>query len=195
VEAVSEEGGIRSGRSVLNRPATLTVPPDLIGFGHAQMAKRAFRLALFCAALAAVAGPRLPAAIISPESGPLAVRHEFREKPVSAIASAHRTHASESDEPTPKDYRKSQRNADLSVRQDATAKEQQMSEELGLQETRELLLGTWIGVALVVEMLVAKDLISREELLLLLGDAEDAVCRERRTSLAGLRMLIERGFG
>jgi len=81
------------------------------------------------------------------------------------------------------------------VRQDATAKEQQMSEELGLQETRELLLGTWIGVALVVEMLVAKDLISREELLLLLGDAEDAVCRERRTSLAGLRMLIERGFG
>jgi hypothetical protein len=50
-------------------------------------------------------------------------------------------------------------------------------------------------VALVVEMLVAKDLISREELLLLLGDAEDAVCRERRTSLAGLRMLIERGFG
>jgi hypothetical protein len=81
------------------------------------------------------------------------------------------------------------------VRQDATAKEQQMSEELGLRETRELLLGTWIGVALVVEMLVAKDLISREELLLLLGDAEDAVCRERRTSLAGLRMLIERGFG
>jgi hypothetical protein len=70
-----------------------------------------------------------------------------------------------------------------------------MSEELGLQETRELLLGTWIGVALVVEMLVAKDLISREELLLLLGDAEDAVCRERRTSLAGFRMLIERGFG
>ena len=70
-----------------------------------------------------------------------------------------------------------------------------MSEELGLQETRELLLGTWIGVALVVEMLVAKDLISREDLLLLLGDAEDAVCRERRTSLAGLRMLIERGFG
>ena len=70
-----------------------------------------------------------------------------------------------------------------------------MSEELGLQETCELLLGTWIGVALVVEMLVAKDLISREELLLLLGDAEDAVCRERRTSLAGLRMLIERGFG
>ena len=70
-----------------------------------------------------------------------------------------------------------------------------MSEELGLQETRELLLGTWIGVALVVEMLVAKELISREELLLLLGDAEDAVCRERRTSLAGLRMLIERGFG
>ena len=70
-----------------------------------------------------------------------------------------------------------------------------MSEELGLQETRELLLGTWIGVALLVEMLVAKQLISREELLLLLGDAEDAVCRERRTSLAGLRMLIERGFG
>jgi hypothetical protein len=180
---------------VLNRPATLTASPDLIGFGHAQMAEGAFRLAFLRAALAAVAGPRLPAAIIGPESGPLAVRHEFREKPVSAIASAHRTHASESDEPTPKDYRKSQRNADLSVRQDATAKEQQMSEELGLQETRELLLGTWIGVALLVEMLVAKELISREELLLLLGDAEDAVCRERRTSLAGLRMLIERGFG
>ena len=180
---------------MLNRPATLTTPPDLIGFGHAQMAEGAFRLAFLRAALAAVAGPRLPAAIIGPESGPLAVRHQVVEKSVSAIASAHRTHASESDEPTPKDYRKSQRNADLSVRQDATAKEQQMSEELGLQETRELLLGTWIGVALLVEMLVAKELISREELLLLLGDAEDAVCRERRTSLAGLRMLIERGFG
>jgi hypothetical protein len=81
------------------------------------------------------------------------------------------------------------------MRQDATAKEQQMSEELGLQETRELLLGTWIGVALLVEMLVAKDLISREELLLLLSDAEEAAYSERRTSLAGLRMLIERGFG
>ena len=92
---------------MLNWPATLTASPDLIGFGHAQMAKRAFRLALFCAALAAVAGPRLPAAIIGPESGPLAVRHQVVEKSVSAIASAHGTRASESDEPTPKDYRKS----------------------------------------------------------------------------------------
>src|SRR3954452_16459255 len=117
------------------------------------MAKRAFRLALLRAALAAVTGPWLPAAIIGPESGTLAVGHQVSKKPVSAFASAHRAHASESDEPTPKDYSKSQRNADLFVRQDATAKEQQMSEELGLQETRELLLGTWIGVALVVEML------------------------------------------
>jgi hypothetical protein len=82
---------------VLNRPATLTAPPDLIGFGHAQMAKRAFRLALFRAALAAVAGPWLPAAIIGPESGTLAVRHQVGDKPVSAIASAHGVDASESD--------------------------------------------------------------------------------------------------
>jgi len=96
-----------SGRSVLDRSATLTAPPDLITFGHAQMAKRAFSLALLRAAFAAVAGSWLPAAIIGPESGTLAVGHQVSEKPVSAFASAHRAHASESDEPTLKDYRKS----------------------------------------------------------------------------------------
>jgi hypothetical protein len=62
-------------------------------------------------------------------------------------------------------------------------------------ETQELLLGTWVAVALLVEMLVDRGLVPREELLLLLGSAEVLACDSRRTALAALRLLVERGFG
>ena len=63
-----------------------------------------------------------------------------------------------------------------------------------IDETRELLIGTWIAMAMIVEILVEQELVSREELLLLLSRAETAACDRRSTAIAGLRLLIERGF-
>ena len=64
-----------------------------------------------------------------------------------------------------------------------------------IDETRELLIGTWIAMAMVVEMLIEQELVSREELLLLLSRAETAARDRRSTAIAGLRLLVERGFG
>jgi hypothetical protein len=66
--------------------------------------------------------------------------------------------------------------------------------ELSVDETRELLIGTWIAVALIVEVLIKRYDVPREELLLLLAEAEAAAKGKRTTALAGLRLLIERGF-
>ena len=64
-----------------------------------------------------------------------------------------------------------------------------------IDETRELLVGTWVSMAMVVEMLIEQDLVSREDLLLLLSRAEAAARDRRSTAIAGLRLLVERGFG
>ena len=64
-----------------------------------------------------------------------------------------------------------------------------------VEETRELLIGTWVALAMVVEMLIEQELVQREELLLLLSRAEMAARDRRSTAIAGLRLLIERGFG
>ena len=64
-----------------------------------------------------------------------------------------------------------------------------------IDETRELLIGTWVSMAMVVEMLIEQDLVSREDLLLLLSRAEAAARDRRYTAIAGLRLLVERGFG
>ena len=61
-------------------------------------------------------------------------------------------------------------------------------------EARELLIGTWIGVALIADTLVEHGILSREELLLILSQTEEAASDKRRTALAGLRLLISRGF-
>jgi hypothetical protein len=66
--------------------------------------------------------------------------------------------------------------------------------ELELEEARELLIGTWIGVALLAEALTERGVISKEELLFTLSQAEEAASNKRRTALAGLRLLISRGF-
>jgi len=65
---------------------------------------------------------------------------------------------------------------------------------LSTDETRELLIGTWVGVAMIVEMLIEQGLVSREDLLLLLSRAQMAAPDRRSTALAGLRLLVERGF-
>jgi hypothetical protein len=62
------------------------------------------------------------------------------------------------------------------------------------EETRELMMGTWIGIALIVEMLISHNLIDREDLLLLLSQFEAAAPGIRGTALAGIRAFIERGF-
>ena len=66
--------------------------------------------------------------------------------------------------------------------------------ELESMETRELLIGTWIGIALIADTLIEHGVLSREELLLTLSQIEEAARDKRRTALAGLRLLITRGF-
>ena len=59
-------------------------------------------------------------------------------------------------------------------------------------ETRELLLGTWIGVALIIEMMIEEFDLPRENLLLMLSRAQATVAGPQRTALAGIQMLVER---
>ena len=67
-------------------------------------------------------------------------------------------------------------------------------DKLQVTETRELLLGTWIALALIVEVLIDEMDLSREDLLLMIGSAEALARGKRRTALSGIRLLIERGF-
>ena len=66
--------------------------------------------------------------------------------------------------------------------------------ELELTETRELLIGTWIGIAHLADTLIEHGVLSRGELLRTLSQIEEAASDKRRTALAGIRMLISRGF-
>jgi hypothetical protein len=63
-----------------------------------------------------------------------------------------------------------------------------------LTEARELLIGTWIGIAHLADTLIEHGVLSRRELLRTLSQIEEAASDERRTALAGLRLLISRGF-
>jgi hypothetical protein len=67
-------------------------------------------------------------------------------------------------------------------------------EELELREARELLIGTWIGIAHLADTLIVHGVLSRGELLRTLSQIEEAASDNRRTALAGLRLLISRGF-
>lgn len=66
--------------------------------------------------------------------------------------------------------------------------------ELEFKETQELLIGTWIGIALLADTLIEHGILPREELLLILAQTEEAASDKRRTALAGLRLLLSRGF-
>ncbi len=61
-------------------------------------------------------------------------------------------------------------------------------------ETRELLIGTWVGVAMIVEMLIEQGLVSREDLLLLLSRAQMAATKfpreNQRSPLKYLNSLL-----
>src|SRR4051794_4901720 len=66
--------------------------------------------------------------------------------------------------------------------------------ELELTEARELLIGTWIGIAHLADTLIEHGVLSRGELLRTLLQIEESASDRRRTALAGLRLLISRGF-
>ena len=68
-------------------------------------------------------------------------------------------------------------------------------EPFNRNEMRELLVGTWIGVALIVEGLVHSGMIAREDLVVPLSQAEALAKDQRRVALTALRRLIEHGFG
>jgi hypothetical protein len=67
-------------------------------------------------------------------------------------------------------------------------------EEVELREARELLIGTWIGIALLADTLIEQGVLSKEEMLRPLSQIEEAASDRRRTALAGIRLLISRGF-
>jgi hypothetical protein len=66
--------------------------------------------------------------------------------------------------------------------------------ELELREARELLIGTWIGIAHLADTLIEHGVLPRGELLRTLSQIEEVASDKRRTALAGLRLLISRGF-
>ena len=66
--------------------------------------------------------------------------------------------------------------------------------EMESNEARELLIGTWIGIALLADALIERRILSKRELMLLLSQTGEASSDNRRTALAGLRLLISRGF-
>jgi len=62
------------------------------------------------------------------------------------------------------------------------------------EETRELLVGTWTGIALIAEVLIHHAAVSREELISTLSAAEVLAKDRRRIALAALGKLINYGF-
>jgi hypothetical protein len=61
-------------------------------------------------------------------------------------------------------------------------------------ETRELLVGTWTGIALIVDVLVRQGATPREHLIAALSDAEALARDRRRIALSALRKLIGYDF-
>lgn len=62
-------------------------------------------------------------------------------------------------------------------------------------EAHELMIGTWLAMALLIEMLVDRGVVTREDLLLMFGNAELASRDTRRTAFSAMRLIVERGFG
>ena len=66
--------------------------------------------------------------------------------------------------------------------------------ELDRDETRELLVGTWIGIALIAEVLIQQGAARREDVVSVLSDAEALSRDRRRIALTALRKLTKDGF-
>ena len=66
--------------------------------------------------------------------------------------------------------------------------------EQGPDEARELLVGTWIGIALIAEVLIQQGAARREDVVSVLSDAEALARDRRRIALTALRKLTKDGF-
>ena len=66
--------------------------------------------------------------------------------------------------------------------------------ERGRDETRELLVGTWIGIALITEIMIQQGAARREDVVSVLSDAEALSRDRRRIALTALRKLTKDGF-
>jgi hypothetical protein len=160
------------------------------------MAKRALVLTFGSAALAALTGAGFPVAMVCPELGPLGIARDIFEKPVSTLTIAHGGSA-KSPVILPKSFVVCDKKPPIFRGEAAICRIQPRNKEmpeLELKEARELLIGTWIGIALLADTLIEHGVLSREELLLPLSQTEEAASDKRRTALAGLRLLISRGF-
>jgi len=62
-------------------------------------------------------------------------------------------------------------------------------------EIRELLIGTWTGIALIGELLIQRGSLRREDIVSALCDAERLAKDHRRISLTALRKLMEMALG
>jgi hypothetical protein len=66
--------------------------------------------------------------------------------------------------------------------------------EASADELRELVAGTWLGVACIVELLIDENIVSRDALKSLLSAGENRTHdHRRRAGIAGLRRLIDSG--
>jgi hypothetical protein len=64
--------------------------------------------------------------------------------------------------------------------------------EIGIEEMRELLVGTWAAIAVIAEVFIKAGFVAREEILEPLAAAEIAARDRRELALRGVRMLVER---
>ena len=62
------------------------------------------------------------------------------------------------------------------------------------EETRELLVGTWTGIALIADVLIQQGAASREDLIAALSEAEALARDRRRIALSALRKLTGYNF-
>jgi hypothetical protein len=67
------------------------------------------------------------------------------------------------------------------------------NEPVDSNEMRELLVGTWTGIALIADVLIQQGAVPREDLIAALSDAE-ALARDRRRIDSALRKLIGYDF-
>jgi hypothetical protein len=64
----------------------------------------------------------------------------------------------------------------------------------GDDEMRQLLVGTWTGIALIAEILIGRGVAQREQLVSLLSEAEALAKDRRRIALSALRKLLDESF-
>jgi hypothetical protein len=67
-------------------------------------------------------------------------------------------------------------------------------ESFDSNEMRELLVGTWTGIALIADVIIQKGVVPRDEFIATLSDAEALAKDRRRVSLSALRKLIGYDF-